>query len=171
MANIIQFNPNEVTGNEGLLQQMGGPQKLSMDDITALISATSENKSEWRDEAEAAGVVASILKFGIQLKTADIYMKPLHIDALEMAQMTDTQTGVTKDYPVMTFQEYPGCYYNGGTMFYKITMALAAAAGDNPSEDRRLPNLNARIKERGPIGVVVYQQPGKNYLTPQIIGV
>ena len=85
--------------------------------------------------------------------------------------MTDTQTGVTKDYPVMTFQEYPGCYYNGGTMFYKITMALSAAAGDNPAEDRRLPKLNARIKERGPIGVVVYQQPGKNYLTPQIIGV
>lgn len=169
--NMVPFNPNEKTGNEGLLQQLGGPAQLSMDDITALISATSENKSEWRDEAEAAGVVASILKFGVQLKTGDIYMKPLHIDALEMAQSIDKQSGETKDYPVMTFAEFPGCYYNGGTMFLKITMALALAAGDNPAEDRRLPNLNARIKERGPIGVVLYQQPGKNYLTPQIIGV
>lgn len=170
-SNIIPFNPNDQTGNEGLLQQLNAPQTLSMDDITALISETAEKPSEWRDEAEAAGVVASILKFGVQLKTGDIYQKLLHINALEMAQSVDKNDGTVKNYPVMTFEELPGCYYNGGTMFLKITMALALAAGDDPDADRRLPKLNQRIKDRGPIGVVVYQPAGKNYLTPQIVGV
>ena len=170
MANQIQkFVPGETTGNEGLLQQLGAPTVLSMDDITSLVSNTAENASLWRDEAEAAGVVSSILKFGVQLKTADIFMKLLHIDAIEMAESVDSN-GVHKSYPVMTFSELPGCYYNGGTMFLKIVSALASAAGDDFDGDRRLPNLNQRIKERGPIGVVVYQQPGKNYVSPVIVG-
>lgn len=168
--NPVAFNPDAITGNEELLSQLGGPSRLSMDDITALVSNTSDGVNEWRDEAEAAGVVTSILKFGIQLQTNDVYMKLLHIDAVEMAQAPDKTTGDVKNYPVMTFTEYPGCYYNGGTMFLKIFLALAAAAGDDPEVDRRLPGVNKRIKERGPIGVVVYQQKGKNYLTPQIVG-
>lgn len=62
-----------------------------------------------------------------QLKTEDLIGQEVTVTNFDFATITDK--GVEKTFPVMLLAEYPGHYYNGGTLLTKLCLAWAGEFG------------------------------------------
>ena len=137
------------------------------------------------------GQAGTVLHLGNQIKTEDVIGKVLTIISVGYAVAptfnrdgtpvfaTDKEglpvvdeNGVAvqkmSTYPVCTFAEAPGWWYNGGSRLAAIIDSLRDECGDEPG-DMMLPNTNAELQKVG--GLMAYFQwkestrnPGQRYV-------
>lgn len=151
--------------NEKMVPMNGN--KLSLSDILAM--AGNKEQSKWGKISATAGTIESVLAAGKQLKTEDILGEILTVERVEYRDSVDKATGATTTFPIMTFMEKPGCFYNAGTLLGKNVMEWATACGDNPETDKLLTNLNEDITANGGPQIILYKKEGKNYTSVYVI--
>lgn len=66
-----------------------------------------------------------------QIKTEELSGEEVTVTDFDFATITD-EKGEEKTFPVLLLDEYPDCYYNGGTLLMKLCMAWASAFGGDP---------------------------------------
>lgn len=143
------------------------PRKMTLSEVLSLTG--NKEQSKWGKISAAAGTIESVLAAGKQLKTEEIVNTVLTVDRLEFREAVDDTTGSRNTFPIMTFSEYPGCYYNAGTLLQKNVEAWAASAGDNPEEDKTLPNLNEEFEQEGGPQIIIYKKEGKRYYSVYVM--
>lgn len=141
--------------------------KLNLSDILAL--AGNQSQSKWGKISACAGTVESVLAAGKQLATEEIMGEILTVERVEYRDAMDKSSGKMSTFPILTFAEKPGCYYNAGTLLEKNVREWATACGDNIAEDKTLANLNEDIAVNGGPQIILYQKVGKNYTSVYVI--
>lgn len=141
--------------------------KMTLAEVLSLTGNAEHSK--WGKISAAAGTIESVLAAGKQLKTEEIVNEVLTIDRVEFRDAVDETTGQFNTFPIVTFVEYEGCYYNAGTLLQKNVEAWAIAAGDNPLEDKTLPNLNEEFQREGGPQIIVYRKEGKRYYSVYVM--
>lgn len=143
------------------------PRKMTLAEVLSLTGNAEHSK--WGKISAAAGTIESVLAAGKQLKTEEIVNEVLTIDRAEFRDAVDEATGVCSTFPIVTFMEYPGSYYNAGTLLQKNVEAWASVAGDNPEEDKTLPNLNEEFQREGGPQIIIYRKEGKRYYSVYVM--
>lgn len=140
--------------------------------------------SKYTKRAQINGHTDTVGHIGIQLSTNDIVGKVLTINSLCRAEVPlldrngnpvpavfeDGTTRVddngeivyeTSVFPIVTFTEAPGYWYNGGTMLSNVIADWCEESGDEP-DSFTFPKLNADLQEIGGIPVYFQWKQGKN---------
>ena len=147
-------------------------------------SALISKPSKYTERARKSGKTDSVGHIGIQLSTEDIVDKVLTIDSVCRASVPLTDENgnpvplvddngaivmdsngeivyATQVYPIITFAEAPGYWYNGGTLLAGVLPEWADESGDDV-DSMSYPLLNADLKEIGGIPVYFCWKQGKN---------
>jgi len=141
--------------------------KMTLAEVLSLTG--DKSRSKWGKISAAAGTIESVLAAGKQLKTEEIVNEVLTVDRVEFRDALDENTGEHNTFPIVTFVEYPECYYNAGTLLQQNVEAWAASAGDNPEEDKTLPNLNEEFQNDGGPQIIIYKKEGKRYYSVYVM--
>ena len=143
---------------------------------------TTPNK--YVQAARVAGLVDSAGHLGIQLSTDDVVNHILTIDSVCRATapdsddngnpvpMVDDNGAIVMDengeiayrssvYPIVTFAEAPGYWYNGGKLMAGVLDEWARMSGDD-ADSMTYPLLNADLAEIGGIRVFFTWKQGRN---------
>ena len=163
-----------------------GGQELT-EEMLANIAANSRGElGFFAGIGHEAGVLDSPLKNGKQLETEEVVMRLIHISAANITRAVD-DNGVVSDFAVVTFDEFPEAYYQGGGRLTDLVIAWATAVGDefstkveqdgnkriiNFSGDRLLPHLNASFDEHAHPAIVLKWKKGKKqeYVDVMVLG-
>lgn len=140
--------------------------------------------SKYTKRAQINGHTDTVGHIGIQLSTNDVVGKVLTINSLCRAEVPtldrngnpvpamfdDGTTKVdengeivyeTSIFPIVTFAEAPGYWYNGGTMLSNVINDWIMESGDEP-DSFTFPKLNADLEAIGGIPVYFQWKQGKN---------
>lgn len=156
----------------------------SVDLLSIRRDALLSTPNKYVQAARAAGLVDSAGHLGIQLSTDDVVNHILTIDSVCRAMspdlddnnnpvpLTDENGAIVVDengdivyrssiYPIVTFAEAPGYWYNGGKLMAGVLDEWARLSGDDPNS-MTYPLLNADLAEIGGIRVFLTWKQGRN---------
>lgn len=163
---------------------MSVPATHALDNLSTISVAEFRAKalvstpSRYTERARRAGKTDSVGHIGIQLSTDDIVDHVLTINSVCRAStpvlddndnpvpLTDDNGAIVMDengeivyatqiYPIITFAEAPGYWYNGGSLLAGVLPEWAEESGDDPNS-MNYPNLNADLASMESGGIPVY---------------
>lgn len=179
----MNTNENNMAMSIPATHALDNVQTQSVAEFRSRAMVTTSNK--YTQIARANNMTDSVGHIGKQLSTEDIVGHVLHIDTICRASvpkvdangnpvpMVDANGAIVVDengefvpattiYPIITFSEAPGYWYNGGKLLANVLPLWAAESGDGP-DSMNYPKLNADLAEIGGIPVYFEWKQGKQY--------
>ena len=171
----------------GEIMAVTPPEKLDDAAISALVAQTIGTEMNiFQTSTIEQGTGDTPLKALAKLETDDVLRQVLHIGMIHISRATSADGEIVdkSDYPVMTFEEYPGCRYSGGKRLMQIVTTWAIALGDDIhvvdkgekkgfvfEGDRMLPALNSYISAGNHPAILMKKDAGKQYVDVFVLGI
>lgn len=133
-----------------------------------------------------AGTADTPLKAFAKLETENVLRRHLHINCIHVSRATKAEGEIAdkSDYPVMTFDEFPGYRYSGGKRLMQVCMTWAKALGEEFelkdkgerkgyefTGDRLLPKLNDYIVQGNHPGIIMNKEKEKDYVDVFVLSI